>query len=54
MSEYQSINVKLADLQLIESKSGTKNVTDVALRLSSNMIDTNEANFHEKLLLNNR
>ena len=54
MSQYQSLNIKLADLQLNESKSGTKNTTDVTLRLSSNMIGTNEANFPHKLLLNNR
>ena len=54
MSQYQSLNIKLADLQLNESKSGTKNTTDVTLRLSSNMIGTNEANFPHKLFLNNR
>ena len=54
MSQYQSLNIKLADLQLNESKSGTKNTTDVTLRLSSNMIGTNEVNFPHKLLLNNR
>ena len=31
-----------------------QNTTDVTLRLSSNMIGTNEANFPHKLLLNNR
>ena len=54
MPQYQSLNVKLADLQLNESKFETKNVTDVTLRLSSDMIGTNQANFHRKLLLNNR
>ena len=31
-----------------------QNTTDVTLRLSSNMIGTNEVNFPHKLLLNNR
>ena len=50
MSQYQSLNVKLADLQLNESKPGTK----YHRCNSSNMIGTNEANFPHKLLLNNR
>ena len=31
-----------------------QNTTNVTLRLSSNMIGSNEANFPHKLLLNNR
>ena len=47
------MNVKLSNSQLNKSKSATKNETDVALRLSSNMIGNSddETNFPHKLLL---
>ena len=37
MTQYNSINVKLSDSQLNKLKSATKNITRVALRLSSNI-----------------
>ena len=56
MTEYHSLNVKLSNSQLNKLKSAIKNVTDVVLRLSSNMVDNSddEANFPHKLLLTNR
>ena len=54
MTQYNSLNVNLSNSQLNKFKSATKNKTDVVLRLSSNMIGDNEANFPHKLLLTNR
>ena len=56
MTEYNSLNVKLSNLQLNKLKSAIKNETDAILRLSSNMIGNSddEANFPHKLLLTNR
>ena len=56
MTQYNSLNVKLSNLQLNKLKSAIKNETDVILRLSSNMIGNSddEANFPHKLLLTNR
>ena len=56
MAQYNSLNVKLSNLQLNKLKSAIKNETDVILRLSSNMIGNSgdEANFPHKLLLTNR
>ena len=56
MTQYNSLNVKLSNLQLNKLKSAIKNGTDVILRLSSNMIGNSddEANFPHKLLLTNR
>ena len=53
MSQYNTLNVKLSNLQLNELKSGIKNNTEVTLRLSSNIVgDSNdENNFPHKLLL---
>ena len=53
MTQYNSLNVKLSNSQL---KSAIKNVTDVVLRLSSNMVGNSddETNFPHKLLLTNR
>ena len=53
MTQYNSLNVKLSNLQLNKFKSVIKNETEVVLRLSSNMISDNEANFPHKLLLTN-
>ena len=53
MTQYNSLNVKLSNLQLNKFKSAIKNETEVVLRLSSNMISDNEANFPHKLLLTN-
>ena len=54
MTEYNSLNVKLSNLQLNKFKSTIKNETEAVLRLSSNMIGNNETNFPHKLLLTNR
>ena len=54
MTQYNSLNVKLSNLQLNNLKSAIKNKTEVVLRLSSNMIGDNETNFSHKLLLTNR
>ena len=56
MTQYNSLNVKLSNLQLNKIKSVIKNETEVALRLSSNMIGNSkdETNFPHKLLLTNR
>ena len=54
MTQYNSLNVKLSNLQLNRLKSAIKNETEVALILSSNMTDDNETNFSHKILLTNR
>ena len=56
MTQYNSINVKLSNLQLNKLRAAIKNETEVVLRLSSNMIgDSNDdANFPHKLLLTDR
>ena len=56
MTQYSSLNIKLSNSQLSELKSAIKNETDVALRLSSNMIGNSDdnTNFPHELLLTNR
>ena len=56
MTQYNSLNVKLSNSRLNKLKSAIKNGTDVALRLSSNMVgSSNDENyFPHKLLLTNR
>ena len=54
MTQYNSLNVKLSKSQLDKLKSATKNETEVALRLSSNMIGDNQADFTHQLLLTKR
>ena len=56
MTQYNSINVKLSNLQLNKLRAAIKNETEVVLRLSSNMIvDSNDdVNFPHKLLLTDR
>ena len=56
MTQYNSLNVKLPNSQLIKLKSTIKNETEVVLRLSSDMvgISDDETNFPHKLLLTNR
>ena len=51
MTQCNSLNVKLSNLQLNKLKSATKNETDVVLRLSSSAIDNSndETNFLYKL-----
>ena len=53
MTQYNSLNVKLSNSQLNQLKSAIKYETEVVLRLSSNVIRDNEANFPHKLLLTN-
>ena len=56
MTQYNSLNVKLSNSQLTKLKSAIKNETDVALRISSNMIgnSNDDTNFPRELLLTNR
>ena len=54
MTQYNSLNVKLSNSQLNTFKTAIKNETEVALRLLSNVIGDNEANFPHQLLLTNR
>ena len=54
MTQYNSLNVKLSNLQLKNLKSAIKNETGVVLRLSLNTIGDDETNFSHKLLLTNR
>ena len=52
MTQYNSLNVKLSNLQLNKLKPATKNETEVVLRWSWNMIGDDETNFPHKLLTN--
>ena len=56
MTQYNSVNVKLLNLQLNKLKSVIKNENDVVIRLSPNMIgDSNDkGNFPHELLLTDR
>ena len=54
MTQYNSLNVKLPNLQLNKLKSAIKIETEVVLRLSSNAVGDNETNFPDKLLLTYR
>ena len=54
MTKYNSLNVKLPNLQLKKLKSAMKNETGKVLRLSSNTTGVDETNFSHKLLLTNR
>ena len=51
MTQYNTLNVKLSNSQLNKLKSGIKNITQVTLNLSSNVVgDSNdETNFSHKL-----
>ena len=53
MTQYNSLNLKLSNSQLNKFKSAIKNENEVVLRLLSNMIGDNEANFPHQLLLTN-
>ena len=53
MTQYNRLNVKVSNSQLNKFKSAIKNENKVVLRLSSNMIGDNEANFPHQLLLTN-
>ena len=54
MTQYNSLNLKLSNLQLNKFKSAIKNKTEIVLRLSSNMIGDNETIFPRQLFLTNR
>ena len=56
MTQYNSLNVKLSNLQLNELKSAIKNKFEVVLRLSPNMIgeSNDKANFPHELLWTDR
>ena len=56
MTRYNSLNVKLSNLQLNKLRSSIKNETDVVLRISSNMVgnSNDNTNFPHELLLTNR
>ena len=56
MTHYNSLNIKLSNSQLNKLNSAIKIVTDLVLRLSSNMVrnSDDETNFPHKLLLTNR
>ena len=55
MTQYNTLNVKLPNSQLNRLKPGTKNNTEVTLKLSSNVVGdlNNENNFTHKLFLTN-
>ena len=55
MTQYNTLNVKLSNLQLNKLKSGTKNGTEVTLKISSNVVggSNDENDFPHKLLLTN-
>ena len=53
MVQYNSLNVKLSNSQLDKLKSAIKNISEVILRLSSNMIG-DKTNFPHELLLTNK
>ena len=55
MTQYNTLKVKLSKKQLDKSKYGIKNVTEVTLKISSNVVgDSNdENNFPHMLLLTN-
>ena len=55
MIQYDTLNIKLLNLQDNKLKSRTKNGAEVTLKISSNVVgdSNNENNFPHKLLLNN-
>ena len=55
MTQYNTLNVKLPNLQLNKLKLGIKNSTEVTLKISSNVVgdSNNENNFPHKLVLTN-
>ena len=56
MTQYNTLNVKLTNLQFNKLKSGIKNGTDVTLKFSSNVVgdSNNENSFLHKFLLTNK
>ena len=53
MVQYNSLNVKLSNLQLYKLKSATKNETVLVLRLSLNIVGDNKTNVPLESLLTN-
>ena len=55
MTQYDTLNIKLFNSQMNKLKSGIKNVNEVPLKISSNVVgdSNNENNFPHKLLLTN-
>ena len=55
MTQYNTLNLKLSNLQLNKLKYGIKNVIEVTLKLSSNVVgeSNDENNFPYKLLSTN-
>ena len=55
MTQYNTLNVKLSNSQLIKLKSAIENGTEVTLNLSSNLVggSNDKTNFPHKLLLTN-
>ena len=55
MTQYDTLNVKLSNLQLSKLRLGIKNGTEVTLKISSNAVgdSSDENNFPHKLLLTN-
>ena len=55
MTQCNTLNVKLSNLQLNKLKLGIKNSTEVTLKISSNVVgdSINENNFPHKLALTN-
>ena len=55
MTQYSTLYVKLSNSQFNKLTSGIKNGTEVALKLSSNVVgdSNNKNNFPHKLLLTN-
>ena len=54
MIQYNSLNVKLSNLQLKKLKSAIKNETGILFRLSLSVVGDDKINFPHKLLLTNR
>ena len=54
MRQYNSLNVKLSNLQLDKLRSAIKNEAEVVWRLSSNMVGDDETNLSPEWLLTNR
>ena len=54
MIQSNTLNVELPNSQINNLKSGMKNVTEVTLNLSSDLVrnSNDEANFPNKLLIN--
>ena len=55
MTQYNTLNVRLSNLQLNKLKSGIKNGTEVTLKLSSYVVGNShdKTNFPHKLLITN-